>query len=238
MSLTTISGDTPHTDAPAQPKTKHIQMTATTHVSLTHEPLPVAELLAFVKSRSAGAVVVFEGTTRDFSRPEGVFVSNGLLTEAKIEASRGSSMNVHAHTIVPPTPTTTDAPKSAHINAKPIPASYVPITSLTYTSYAPLALRTLHTIATTTLTKHNLTKVAIAHRLGTVPVGEESVLVAVSAVHRGEAFQGAEEALEEVKKRVEVWKWEVFVGEEEGKEGWRRNVWDDAAKARDVGADG
>lgn len=43
-----------------------------------------------------------------------------------------------------------------------------------------------------------------------MPVGEESVLVCVSAAHRGPAWRAGEEALEQVKSRVEVWKREVF----------------------------
>ena len=58
------------------------------------------------------------------------------------------------------------------------------------------------------------------HRLGTVPIGEESILIAVSSPHRQAAWKAGEEALEECKKRVEVWKREEFV-DEEGV--WRAN---------------
>jgi molybdopterin synthase catalytic subunit len=58
------------------------------------------------------------------------------------------------------------------------------------------------------------------HRLGTVPIGEESILIAVSAPHRQAAWDAGQEALEECKARVEVWKREEF----EGDEGvWRAN---------------
>lgn len=58
------------------------------------------------------------------------------------------------------------------------------------------------------------------HRLGVVPIGQESILIAVSAPHRHAAWRGGEEALEECKEKVEVWKLEEF-GEGEGV--WRAN---------------
>lgn len=70
--------------------------------------------------------------------------------------------------------------------------------------------------------KHeHLHAIAIVHRLGVVPVGEESVLIAVATPHRGAAWRAGEEALELVKDRVEVWKLEEFEGEEGGV--WRAN---------------
>ena len=61
--------------------------------------------------------------------------------------------------------------------------------------------------------KHSLTSIAMIHRLGTVPIGEESILIAVSSPHRQAAWRAGEEALEECKARVEVWKREEFEGE-------------------------
>lgn len=59
------------------------------------------------------------------------------------------------------------------------------------------------------------------HRLGVVPIGEESILIAVSSPHRQAAWRAGEEALEECKRSVEVWKKEEFGGEEGGV--WRAN---------------
>jgi len=68
--------------------------------------------------------------------------------------------------------------------------------------------------------KHSLVAIAMVHRLGTVPVGEESILIAVSSPHRGPAWRAGEEALEECKERVEVWKREEF---DDGGGIWRAN---------------
>jgi len=86
-------------------------------------------------------------------------------------------------------------------------------------------------IATSVKEKHGLQGVAMVHRLGVVPIGEESILIAVSAPHRQAAWRGGEEALEECKAKVEVWKREEF----EGEEGiWRANR-DGARGAKEEG---
>jgi len=76
------------------------------------------------------------------------------------------------------------------------------------------------TIAKDIRHKHGLIAVAIVHRLGVVPIGEESILIAVSAPHRQAAWRAGEEALERCKDEVEVWKLEVFDGDEGV---WRAN---------------
>jgi molybdopterin synthase catalytic subunit len=92
------------------------------------------------------------------------------------------------------------------------------VKDLEYSAYAPLAVRTLHSIAKSVKEKHGLQGIAMVHRLGVVPIGEESILIAVSAPHRQAAWRAGEEALEECKARVEVWKLEEF---SDGKGVWR-----------------
>ena len=97
-----------------------------------------------------------------------------------------------------------------------------PVAKLSYSAYPALALKSFTSIAEAVTRDHGLEKVCIVHRLGHVPVGEESIAVAVSAGHRGPAWKGAEEALEKCKERVEIWKMEIF-GDEEGGGEWRAN---------------
>ncbi|KAI9840986.1 MAG: Molybdopterin synthase catalytic subunit [Thelocarpon superellum] len=85
-----------------------------------------------------------------------------------------------------------------------------PVQSLTYTAYVPLALHTLRSVAQAVHVQHGLTGIAITHRLGEVPIGQESIIIAVSAPHRHEAWRAAQAALEECKAKVEVWKREEF----------------------------
>ncbi|KAM7209669.1 molybdopterin synthase [Naviculisporaceae sp. PSN 640] len=109
-----------------------------------------------------------------------------------------------------------------------------PVIDLKYSAYTPLALRTMLSIAKNILQKHSLKGIAMIHRLGVVPVGEESILIAVSSPHRKAAWLAGEEALEECKARVEIWKLEEFGGEEGGV--WRANR--DGALGVQVDADG
>jgi molybdopterin synthase catalytic subunit len=96
-----------------------------------------------------------------------------------------------------------------------------PVKELQYTSYEPRALQTMLAICKAMLEKHSLTSIAMIHRLGIVPIGEESILIALSSPHRQAAWRAGEEALEECKAKVEVWKKEEFGGEEGGV--WRAN---------------
>lgn len=89
-------------------------------------------------------------------------------------------------------------------------------------------------IAQSVKQKHALTAVTMIHRLGVVPIEEESILIAVSAPHRQAAWKGGEEALELCKEKVEVWKLEEFKGEEGGV--WRANR--DGARGVKVDAGG
>jgi molybdopterin synthase catalytic subunit len=95
------------------------------------------------------------------------------------------------------------------------------VKELQYTSYEPRALQSMLAICKSIQEKHSLTSIAMIHRLGVVPVGEESILIAVSSPHRQAAWRAGEEALEECKEKVEVWKKEEFGGEDGGV--WRAN---------------
>ena len=96
-----------------------------------------------------------------------------------------------------------------------------PVVHLAYEAYAPLAIKTMAKIARQIKDKHGLNGVAMIHRLGVVPIAEESILIAVSSPHRQAAWRAGEEALELTKEKVEVWKLEEFGGEEGGV--WRAN---------------
>jgi molybdopterin synthase catalytic subunit len=57
-------------------------------------------------------------------------------------------------------------------------------------------------------------RVAIVHRTGVVPIGEASVVIAVSAGHRRAAFEACHFAIDRLKEVVPIWKKEHFVGGE------------------------
>jgi molybdopterin synthase catalytic subunit/molybdopterin converting factor small subunit len=80
---------------------------------------------------------------------------------------------------------------------------------LEYEAYAEMAEERLAAIATEAVERHGLCAAAVEHRVGEVPLSEPSVLVAVSAPHRGEAFAGAREIIDRVKAEAPIWKKEI-----------------------------
>lgn len=117
-------------------------------VRITEEPLDVAAISHAVADSRAGAVVTFQGTTRDVPR-------------------------------------------------------------LDYEAYAEMAAETIATILAEAIERHGLLGAAAEHRIGSVPRGEPSVVVSVSAAHRAEAFAGAREAIDRIKAEAPIWKREV-----------------------------
>lgn len=99
-----------------------------------------------------------------------------------------------------------------------------PVSHLAYQAYPKLALNTLLKIATEVRSKHGLEKVIIVHRLGEVPIEEESIIVGISSGHRGPGWKGAEEMLERVKERAEIWKQEWFA-DSQAADGQPAAVW-------------
>ena len=85
------------------------------------------------------------------------------------------------------------------------------VPSLEYEAYAEMAVERLRAIGEEEAARHGLCAVALAHRVGTVPLSEPSVIVAASAPHRGEAFAGARALIDRVKAEAPIWKVEVGV---------------------------
>jgi molybdopterin synthase catalytic subunit len=61
------------------------------------------------------------------------------------------------------------------------------------------------------------TRIAVRHRLGTIPAGEASIAIAAAAPHRAQAFEACRFVIEEVKRRIPVWKKELRL---DGTEVW------------------
>jgi molybdopterin converting factor subunit 1 len=116
-----------------------------THVSISAEALSLERVRALVSDTRAGAVVIFEGVTRE-------------------------------------------------------------IEALDYEAYAEMAQERIEQILGACVTKHGLWAAAAEHRTGRVALGEPSVIVAVSAGHREEAFAGAREAIDAIKAQAPIWK--------------------------------
>jgi molybdopterin synthase catalytic subunit len=83
---------------------------------------------------------------------------------------------------------------------------------LQYEAYVEMAEPAMRAIVAEAIARHGLCAAAAEHRVGTVPLSEPSVIVAVSAPHRPEAFAGAREIIDRLKASAPIWKKEV--GEE------------------------
>lgn len=88
------------------------------------------------------------------------------------------------------------------------------VIALDYDAYPEMAEKELARIGAEAKAKWNIARMAITHRVGPVAIGEASVIIAVSAAHRDDAFQACRFAIEEIKKTVPIWKKEVFEGGE------------------------
>jgi len=131
---------------------------ATVHARVTAEPLSLDELSRSVVRPGAGAIVSFQGVTREVER-------------------------------------------------------------LDYEAYGEMAAERIEEILAECVATHGLEAAAAEHRVGSVPLGEPSVIVAVAAAHRGEAFAGAREAIDRIKAEAPIWKREVEGGESRWVEG-------------------
>jgi molybdopterin synthase catalytic subunit len=69
-----------------------------------------------------------------------------------------------------------------------------------------MAERKIAEIVARAVERHGLCAAAAEHRIGTVPLSEPSVAVAASAPHRGAAFAGAREIIDEIKAQAPIWK--------------------------------
>ncbi len=115
------------------------------HVRVTAEPLALDPLIARVRDPRAGAVVTFEGVTRE-------------------------------------------------------------VAQLDYEAYAEMAEVKIGTIVRAAVLRHGLCSAAAEHRVGVVPLSQPSVVIAVSAPHRDQAFAGAREIIDQIKAQAPIWK--------------------------------
>ncbi|MFZ0768049.1 MAG: molybdenum cofactor biosynthesis protein MoaE [Acidimicrobiales bacterium] len=87
------------------------------------------------------------------------------------------------------------------------------VTALEYEADNDLAERRMHEIVEEARTRWPaLEAVAIHHRVGVVPLSESTVVVAVSAPHRDDAFEAARFCIDTLKRSVPMWKREHWLG--------------------------
>jgi molybdopterin synthase catalytic subunit len=118
------------------------------HARISAEPLCLSDVAKLVARPAAGAIVTFQGTTREVDR-------------------------------------------------------------LDYEAYVEMAEPYMRRVLQECLESHGLEAIAAEHRVGCVPLGEASVVVAASAAHRDAAFAGARAAIDRIKAEAPIWKREL-----------------------------
>ncbi len=91
------------------------------------------------------------------------------------------------------------------------------VLGLEYEAYEEMAVSELEKVRLEVLAKYGIEDMAISHRIGTVDIGQISLVVATASPHRKEAFHACHEAVDLLKERVPIWKKEHF---EDGEARW------------------
>ena len=81
---------------------------------------------------------------------------------------------------------------------------------LEYEAFPEMAVKKLEEIRQQLKAEFGIDDIAIAHRIGAVPIGEISLVVAVASPHRKEAFFACHAAVDRLKETVPIWKKEVY----------------------------
>ena len=84
------------------------------------------------------------------------------------------------------------------------------VTGIDYSAYAGMAERELTAIVTEAAARFGTPHVVVEHRVGTLAVGEASVAIAVAHPHRAAAYDASRFVIEELKRRVPIWKREHY----------------------------
>ena len=84
------------------------------------------------------------------------------------------------------------------------------VLTLEYEAFDEMAVKKLEEVRQELLTEFGLDEIAIGHRIGTVGIGEISLVVAVGSPHRKEGFHACHKAVDRIKEVVPIWKKEIY----------------------------
>ena len=91
------------------------------------------------------------------------------------------------------------------------------VDSLAYEAFIPMAEAELRRLRTEAMERFALCHCAIHHRIGSVPLLEAAVVIAVSSAHRKEAFEATSWLMDRIKESVPIWKREKY---QQGGDAW------------------
>ena len=92
-----------------------------------------------------------------------------------------------------------------------------PVSGLDYSSYTGMAEQELAAIVLEASERWDTSDIVVEHRIGSLELGEASVAIAVAHPHRAEAYEASRYVIEELKKRLPVWKREHYL---DGRSEW------------------
>jgi molybdopterin synthase catalytic subunit len=95
-----------------------------------------------------------------------------------------------------------------------------PVKAIEYSAYDQMAESEFDRIVAEVVDRWPDVRVALEHRLGKVPLGEASIVIAAAAPHRADAFDACRYVIDETKVRVPIWKREYL---DDGETRWRSN---------------
>ena len=85
------------------------------------------------------------------------------------------------------------------------------VSGIEYSAYEPMAIREMERIAQEVSELFGVQHFIVVHRIGELTLGEASVAIVAAHAHRQSALDASRYAIEELKKRVPVWKREQYV---------------------------
>jgi molybdopterin synthase catalytic subunit len=85
------------------------------------------------------------------------------------------------------------------------------VSGIEYTAYESMAARELESIVSEAASRFGTHDIVVEHRMGSLGLGEASVVIAVAHAHRAQAFDASRFVIEELKRRVPIWKREQYV---------------------------
>lgn len=92
-----------------------------------------------------------------------------------------------------------------------------PVSGLDYSSYTGMAEHELAAIVLEASERWDTSDIVVEHRIGSLELGEASVAIAVAHPHRGQAYDASRYVIEELKKRLPIWKREHYL---DGRSEW------------------
>ena len=84
------------------------------------------------------------------------------------------------------------------------------VLGIDYSAYTPMAERELASVVAETCERYGTPHVVVEHRLGTLALGEASIVIAISHARRASAMGAQKYVIEQVKARVPIWKREHY----------------------------